>query len=64
MVLRDNKGSLKKSILETKERWGFYALCSGGKNLITHGARKKMHFFINFAVIFLEKNFKFDLKNF
>ena len=42
MVLRDNKGSLKKSVSETKalREIGFYALCSGGKNFITHSAKK------------------------
>jgi len=40
------------------ERWGFFALRSGGKNMNTYSARKKLHFFANFAVIFLEKKFQ------
>ena len=57
LILALIRGHSKKSVSETRapREVGFFALCSGGKNLITHSAKKKLHFFANFAVIFLDK---------
>ena len=60
------RGHSKKSVSKTKapREVGFFALCSGGKNMKPHSARKNSIFLPFLQWFFWEKNFKSDLKNF